>query len=139
LQPHFLGLSPTELKVLQGASYNIDFKNQYNGKNPQDPENSFIHSMRNGTTNPMQTVEEAQGLTNEFICGNEGAAMSEQMQYMDSSSPSHAGFQAWSGVGTLGLAGLTHLQAERTITPDQLQVGGKAVQQEFQNIFGDAA
>jgi hypothetical protein len=57
---------------------------------------------------------------------------------MDSFSPSHAGFQAWSGVGTFGGAGITHYQAERSITPEQLQSVTKAVQKEFQDVFGDS-
>jgi RHS repeat-associated protein len=155
----FPGLSPKELDVLKAASYNTDFKIQYNGKDPQNPSNSFIHMMRDGTTG--QSVEEARALTNEFICGNEGAAMSEQMTYeegggkglstkalssignalhpiMDSFSPSHAGFQPWSGAGFLWIAGIGHGAAENSITPAQLQAATKAVQGEFQNVFGDA-
>jgi RHS repeat-associated protein len=155
----FPGLSPKELDVLQAASYNTDFKNQYNGKDPQDPSNSFIHAMRDGTTG--QSIEEAQALTNEFLCGNEGSAMSEQMTYednggkglstkalssmgnalhtiMDSFSPSHTGFQPWSGAGFMGISGLSHVAAENSITPTQLKAVTKAVQREFQNIFGDA-
>src|SRR5579883_1775894 len=44
----FPGLSKDQLKTLQQASHDTDYKNQVNGHGPQDVEDSFVHGMRDG-------------------------------------------------------------------------------------------
>jgi len=77
----------------------------------QEPAFSFRHAMRN----PDQTVDEARSLANDFVRDQFARAWAAPTRdealfrfgvalhtLQDSTSPSHAGFQVWSGEETRG-------------------------------------
>jgi RHS repeat-associated protein len=113
----------------------------------QAPAESFMHAMRNGTTNPAQTVENAQQQMQNYR-NNElaryrslkasakrlsGLDRAQKMQeayealgralhpVMDSTSPSHQGFQPWRGIMAHPIEANRHRKAEKTITPERRQ------------------
>jgi len=73
----------------------------------QDPDKSFWHAMRDGTTN--QTVEEATQLTQTHIdtsfarsaanCSDLSGLADALHAEQDKYSPSHRGYQPWYGIG----------------------------------------
>jgi len=98
-------LSRQERRVLQRAQVFAD-SDQF-----QDAASSFRHAMRN----PDQTVDEARSRANEFVRGEFARAWAAPTRaevlfrfgvalhtLQDSTSPSHAGFQVWSGEETRG-------------------------------------
>jgi hypothetical protein len=98
-------LSLQERRVLERAQVFADSK-QF-----QDAASSFRHAMRN----PKQTPDEARALANEFVRGEFARAWAAPTRaealfrfgvalhtLQDATSPSHAGFQVWSGEETFG-------------------------------------
>ena len=94
-------LDSRQIKILQSASANVD--------KDQSRIGSYKHAMRS----QGQSVEEAEQLMNKFLDkklnefmtkdGDEALyALGEALHpIMDSTSPSHQGFQEWEGLGTL--------------------------------------
>ncbi len=158
LDAAFPGLSDAQRQLLKDASSNTDFNNRVNGRDPQAPENSFLHAMRG----PEQTVEDARALMGGFIADNEKAAAAAQSAHaakggqglandaltplgnalhpvMDSSSPGHAGFQQWTGSGLFGQKLLAHGAKELTINTQQLNAAMAACRAEYLKLFGAEA
>jgi len=158
LDAAFPGLSDAQRQLLKDASYNTDFNNRVNGRDPQAPENSFLHAMRG----PGQTAAEARALMEVFIADNEKAGAAAQSAHaakggqglandaltglgnalhpvMDSSSPAHAGFQQWTGGGLVGQTLLAHGAKELTINTQQLNAAIAAVRVEYSKLFGAEA
>jgi len=151
-------LSQEQMKILQDASYNTDYINKVNDLDPQKPPNAFIHAMRNGASSPPQTVEEAARLANAFILDNTTKAIATQAAFeesgktgispealryfgnalhtiMDSYSPSHAGYQAWTGNGFFWNKLMVHGSKEIWPTPKELEYMTKALDQYFLMVF----
>jgi RHS repeat-associated protein len=153
----FPGLSANQQKILMNASYNTDFNNEINGKDPQAVENSFIHSMCDGKHG--QTKAEAKALAEQFKEGNFSRARELQAGFvekggkgisdaaltpfgnalhpvMDSSSPPHGDFLPYYG-GTVELVG--HGLQEASISDEQLKRATADARQVFREVFGQEA
>ncbi|GFE88656.1 hypothetical protein [Steroidobacter agaridevorans] len=107
-------LSSRERAILDRAQVFAD------GVQFQDAASSFRHAMRN----PDQTADEARALANEFVRAHFARAWAASTRdealfrfgvalhtLQDATSPSHAGFQLWSGNETFGEQA-THVRAE---------------------------
>jgi len=134
----FPGLSKDQLKTLQQASHDTDYKNQVNGHGPQDVEDSFVHGMRDGAHN--QDPTEARQEADSFIAKNEDAAEQIQADWVasgqqgvapnaltafgntlhtveDRTSPAHEGEQPW--YGSWHWSAVQHVMAERNINQNR--------------------
>jgi RHS repeat-associated protein len=135
----FPGLSKNQLKTLQQASHDTDYKNQINGHSPQDVEASFVHGMSDGEHH--QDPMEAQQQGDAFINNNEQAAQQAQADWIasgqtgvapnaltafgnalhtveDRTSPAHEGNQPW--YGSWHWSAVQHVWAERSINQNQM-------------------
>lgn len=140
-------------QVLKDASRQMD--SVLNGG--QSEANAYKHGMRERG----QSIEEASQLADNFIEGREATAQLEQANFnenggeglsntalgtfgdalhtiTDETSPAHAGFQVWKGLGHIFSAN-KHRKRERRITPEQLQVAVADAQVAFLATFGNEA
>jgi len=161
IQTAFPGLTTGQIQLLQQASSDTDYVISFNGKSPQDPANSYIHSMSDGVHN--QDPREAQQRAEAFVNANEQDARAWQAIYesaggqglsanalyhlgialhtvSDATSPAHAGYQPWNGTDSARNkgAGLAHLNSERKPSPEQLANAVRAERDAFRSTFGDA-
>jgi hypothetical protein len=113
---------------------------------------AFQHALRA----PGESVEQAEAKYNTFVSMNEAEATKDQINFwlagnpgysdkalaefaaalhaiLDSTSPANAGFQLWDWT-KLGLV-RRHTQAEKTITPQQLQNAVSVAQNAFNTTF----
>ncbi len=156
----FPGLSKSEVQTLKRASYDTDFNNEVLGMGPQDPSNSYIHGMSNGTDpDEIHALDLAQSLGDRFINDNLAEAVVAQREWiasghtglcpkaltafgnaahtvMDRFSPPHRGNQRWSGVGFLGLNGALHFSQEAWASQPQRRQVEQAIQDLFLQTFG---
>jgi RHS repeat-associated protein len=155
----FPGLSASQLKTLQKASYDTDYNNRVNGHGPQDPEDSFVHGMSDGVHN--QDPMAAQAMGDNFIAENESSAEQAQADWIasgntgiaptaltafgnalhtvtDRTSPAHAGNQRWNGTAGVKnkIAALDHIRRELHPTSAQRANAEQAAQNAFFRTFG---
>jgi RHS repeat-associated protein len=147
IEPSIFRLSDDEKRyVEQGSEYVDTF---------QSPEDAYMHAMRTGRRNGnSQTVAQAEKLMRRFIykylfiykeiesldagssayhglaLQNLGMAMHP---VMDSTSPSHTGFQPWFGdENTFEL--LAHVSVEKSISPETRQITVNLMHEEITNF-----
>jgi len=148
------GLSSDAMQLLEDASATVDYR-----PGSQDPENAFIHGMRNG--NNGETVDQAQQDSDDSIAENQHNAQDIEAAWLksghsgiapaaltafanvahtvsDRRSPAHRGFQKWHGTkGALNkLRALLHLSNELVPTPSEFQQSVTDVQNAFNQTFG---
>jgi RHS repeat-associated protein len=150
----FPNLSPAQRQILKNVSASQDSilgGGQANG-------GAFEHAMRS----PGQTVEQAETQYNNFVSGSETDAQNAQMQFwmadpdnkldnlseasleafgealhavVDSTSPAHAGFQEWNWMNPFAV--YRHIQAEKTISPQQMQNAINAARNAYNATYGN--
>ena len=155
----FPGLSGSQLKTLQKASFDTDYNNHVNGHSPQDPEDSFVHGMSDGVHN--QDPMAAQGMGDDFIAQNKNSAEQAQADWIasgnagiapnaltsfgnarhtvtDRTSPAHAGNQPWNGTAGVKnkIAAADHIRRELYPTSAQRTTAEQAAQNAFFRTFG---
>jgi RHS repeat-associated protein len=151
----FPGLSKDQLKTLQQASHDTDYKNQVNGHGPQDVEDSFVHGMSDGAHH--QDPTEARQVADSFIAKNESAAEQIQADWVasgqqgvapnaltafgnalhtveDRTSPAHEGEQPW--YGSWHWSAVQHVMAERSINQNQMNNSVAAARYAYFRTFG---
>jgi len=156
----FPGLSKEQRQVLKKASSDTDYNNKVNGKKPQEPESSFVHSMSDGLHN--QSAEEAKKLATRFIESNEQTAQKQQEAYekdggvgvsnealksfgnalhtvTDATSPAHQGYQPWIGTDSIKgkAAAAAHIAREATISDKELKKAVEAARNAYRKTFGE--
>jgi len=165
----FQGLGEYEVGIIQKASYDTDYNNpvaaigpdgQTHMYDPQSPEASFVHSMRDGVHN--QSVADATKESDDFIAANEHKASRLQAEWKaaghegmcpealkafgnalhtieDRNSPAHAGFQPWFGTDSVHgfFNAMIHVSREGSITAQQLRYAEQVAIQEFEKTFGN--
>jgi hypothetical protein len=122
------------MQILREASFDVDTVH-FN--------DTYMHAM----SNPGQSVEEAQQQYRDFICSQLRSAQSAPTRYgairqlgmgmhaiMDSTSPSHRGFQVWVPMDIDPIGAWRHRQAESTITPNDLEVTVDLLRGYFQDF-----
>jgi hypothetical protein len=149
----FPNLSPSQRQILKNISadqYSILGGGQANS-------GAFEHAMRS----PDQTVDQAETEYNNFVSSSETEAQNAQLQFwmadpdnkldnlsegsleafgqalhavVDSTSPSHAGFQEWNWTNPFAV--YQHIQNEKTISPRQMQNAVNAARNAFNNTYG---
>ena len=152
----FPGLDSVQIKNLQDASYNTDYKNTVNGLDPQDTAASFVHGMSNGMT--LQNPQVAQKLGDDFIAQNEHNAQRLQAEWIasghtgicpaaltafgnalhtitDRTSPAHN--QPWFGYDD-PIGSLAHVIRESNLFDNSREknAGVGAARTAFSDIFG---
>lgn len=137
-----------------------------NNRDPQDPANSYLHGMSDGTANGGrgQDREQARKDADSFIADQEKLAQNQQAQYekdggkglspdalrtfglalhtvTDRTSPAHQGEQPWNGTEGVAnkAAGLDHLRRESTMGSAAGAQAVGATRGFFQRVFGAAA
>jgi RHS repeat-associated protein len=149
----FPNLSPAQRQILKNVSASQDgilSGGQSNGL-------AFEHAMRS----PGETVDQAQSQYNDFVSGSEHEAQTEQLQFwmadpdnkldnlsdasleafgealhavVDSTSPAHEGFQEWNWMNPFAV--YRHIQAEKTITPEQMRRAVAAARAAYNATYG---
>ncbi|MCL5884416.1 MAG: RHS domain-containing protein [Deltaproteobacteria bacterium] len=110
----------------------------------QDPKHSYMHAMRNIGEPPAHAAMEMQFFIREKI--GEYSSLLSQGKFdeayfalgealhpiMDSTSPSHSGFQEWEGIGGVEelIKGVTHWSGEQQISP-YMQITVDLLRSEF--------
>jgi RHS repeat-associated protein len=149
----FPNLSPAQRQILKNVSADQD--NVFYGG--QANSSAYQHAM----SSPDQTVDQAQAQYTDFVSGEESAAQNAQMQFwmadpdnkldnlsqasledfgkalhavLDSTSPAHAGFQKWNWMNPFAV--YRHVQAEKTITPQQMQNAVNAARNAYNATYG---
>jgi len=161
IEAAFPGLDANQIRALEKASYFADFNLVWNGKSTQDPANSFIHGMRDATTN--QTVEDANAKSAEFIEIWTDAAREKQQDFaaaggkglapdaiaacgvaghpaMDPRSVPHD-WKPWTGSLLSPGELVRHAKAEvaPTAVPAQMEKAVAALREVFKQCFGEDA
>jgi RHS repeat-associated protein len=149
----FPNLSASQRQILKNVSASQDSilgGGQANGS-------AFEHAMRS----PGQTVEQAQTQYNNFVSSSETEAQNAQMQFwmadpdnkldnlsdasleafgealhavLDSTSPAHSGFQEWNWMNPFAVR--QHINAEKTISPQQMQNAVNAARNAYNATYG---
>jgi hypothetical protein len=151
----FPGLGKDQLKTLQQASHDTDYKNQVDGHSPQDVEVSFVHGMSDGEhqQDPMEAQQEGDA----FIAKNEQVAEQTQADWIasgqsgvapnaltafgnalqtveDRTSPAHEGNQPW--YGSWHWSAVQHVWAEHSINQNQMNNSVAAARYAYFRTFG---
>lgn len=156
------GLSRQQQQILRTASHDMDYVVRMNNRDPQDPANSYLHGMSDGTVN--QDRGQARRDADAFIADQERLAQNQQAEYekaggnglspdalrtfglalhtvTDRTSPAHQGEQPWNGTegAANSAAAANHVRRELVIDSN---AGAQAVgvaRGFFQRVFGAAA
>jgi len=154
IEESFPGMSKQDLKVLEDASWNMDF-----GKGQQDPVNSFEHGMSDATTNPPQDRTVAKGRADDYITEQVKAAQKAQAEWeasghkgiapaaltafgnalhttTDRTSPSHQGEQPWRNKPWYSQETRAHVSGELSITDAQMGDAINAARALYYRTFG---
>ncbi len=118
-------MTAKQIETLQIASWYVDTF--------QGASDSYLHGMRDGTTVPEQTVEDAEKKTNDFINekttdfvenGNLFSLGEALHPIMDKTSPSHEGTQSWKGLKSLSalVSGAKHLFKETFVSKSNVKI-----------------
>jgi hypothetical protein len=151
----FPGLSPSQRAVLKSASSAMD--GILNGG--QSKGNAYQHSMRAPNESPATAKQETQDFikTEEHLAQvdqkttpSSASEINDKSLYMfgnaahtvaDGTSPEHVDSQGnplpWNPLSPSGVE--AHVEGEATITPEQMSSAVTAVQQAFQDTYGQAA